>query len=135
MKKSIFILIAMIATLTISAQSTRLDNVSFTSTYVVQQHIDVGQVVQSSFTYTSNIQALPCGAVTGINTAPTSNYTTNLSVTDVPCNYPDAYWQRDVGWNTTVTFNYTQGSINIGKLPERCIQKDYQNVQHYYCFA
>lgn len=129
MKRFIFILIALIATLTIGAQSLRLDNSSFINTCVVQQHIDVGTVFQTNNIYISQT-IFPALASTNAyysshsgNTVYTNNYLSSTS-------YADQY-RRGVGLINDYTYNYIQTSniVNTNNI----IQDNYKNIQRYYC--
>ena len=132
MRRFIFMLIALLAVLTIDAQAIRLDNASFINTCVVQQHIDVGVTIQT-YNYISTFQVqFQSGLYSYYESVPTFSYTT--LVMDVPCNTQPAYWHRDVGWsnNNSYSYNYIQTN-NIIDATTLYNQNNYKNVQKYYC--
>ena len=126
MKKFISIFIALFAILTIQAQQYSLDK-TFINTVVVQQHIDVGVTIQSTF---QNIY---------ITSVPASAYympsVTTITITNNPISYYTSYteqYRRGVGLiNTCNDYNYIQTN-NLVQLPVYS-QNNYQNVQKYYC--
>lgn len=125
MKKLIFILIALIATLTIGAQSLRLENSSFINTCVVQQHIDVGVTLQTNNIYISQTFLPP---VTNFyyEIQPNNIYTSNLI--NNYTSYTEQY-RRGVGLNNTYNYIKTTDLINTNVDT----QDNYKDVQRYYC--
>lgn len=127
MKRFIFILIAFIATLTIGAQSLRLDNSSFINTCVVQQHIDVGVTLQTNNIYISQT-FLPQVDNFYYEIQPNNIYTSNLI--NNYTSYTEQY-RRGVGLNNTYTYNYIKTTNLINTNVDT--QDNYKNVQKYYC--
>ena len=131
MKKFVFILIALIACLTIQAQAIRLDNSSSSNVCVIQQHIDVGVTIQP-IVY-SNIY---------ISSVPASAYympsATTIAITNNPISYYTSYteqYRRGVGLiNTYNHYNYIQTN-NLIDVTDNGAAKKYcwMNIQKYYC--
>ena len=126
MKKFISILIALFAILTIQAQQYSLDK-AYSNTCVVQQHIDVGVTIQSTF---QNIYII---------SVPASAYympsATTITITNNPISYYTSYteqYRRGVGLITT---NASYNTIPTTNLVRDVVysQNNYQNVQKYYC--
>ena len=131
MKKFVFILISLIACLTIQAQAIRLDNSNSSNVYVVQQHIDVGVAIQTTVNniYTSSILPATTYRVSETNlyvpgyVVTTSNLLSNTSYTE--------QYRRGVGLITT---NVSYNTIQTNNLVRDVYtQNNYQNVQKYYC--
>ena len=131
MKKFVFILISLIACLTIQAQAIRLDNSSSSNVCVVQQHIDVGVTIQP-IVY-SNIY---------ISSVPASAYympsATTIAITNNPISYYTSYTKQyrcGVGLiNTYNHYNYIQTN-NLIDVTDNGAAKKYcwMNIQKYYC--
>ena len=135
MKKFVFILIALIACLTIQAQAIRLDNSNSSDVYVVQQHIDVGVTIQSTFNniYTSSFLPVTTYHVSKTNlyvpsyVVTTSNLLSNTSYTE--------QYRRGVGLISTYNhYNYIQTN-NLIDVTDNAAAKKYcwMNIQKYYC--
>ena len=135
MKKFVFILIALIACLTIQAQAIRLDNSNSSDVYVVQQHIDVGVTIQFTFNniYTSSFLPVTTYHVSKTNlyvpsyVVTTSNLLSNTSYTE--------QYRRGVGLISTYNhYNYIQTN-NLIDVTDNAAAKKYcwMNIQKYYC--
>ena len=128
MKKFISILIALFAIMTIQAQQYSLDK-AYSNTCVVQQHIDVGVTIQSTFQniYISSVPAsvyyMPSATTIAITTNPISYYTS----------YTEQY-RRGVGLinNNVINRNIYIQTTNLVNDVDYS-QNNYQNVQKYYC--
>jgi len=129
MKRFIFILIALIATLTIGAQSIRLDNAGFSNTVVVQQHIDVGHVFQNTYIYSFQT-ILPGVVTTYYNVQPNTMTIANNIQTYTSST---TQYRRGVGLinNNNESYNAFQ-TINLIR-DVGYTKNNYQNVQKYYC--
>ena len=135
MKKFVFILISLIACLTIQAQAISLDNSNSSDVYVVQQHIDVGVTIQSTVNniYTSSVLPVTTYRVSETNlyvpsyVVTTSNLLSNTSYTE--------QYRRGVGLiNTYSNYNYIQTN-NLIDVTDNAAAKKYcwMNIQKYYC--
>ena len=131
MKKFVFILISLIACLTIQAQSIRLDNSNSSDVFVVQQHIDVGVTIQSTVNniYTSSVLPVTTYRVSETNlyvpsyVVTTSNLLSNTSYTE--------QYRRGVGLiNTNACYNTIKTTNLVRNV---YTQNNYRNVQKYYC--
>ena len=129
MKYFLFILIAFIASLTVQAQAYQLDNLNYSNICVVQQHIDVGVIIQP-IVY-SNIY---------ISSVPASAYympsATTIAITNNPISYYTSYteqYRRGVGLinNNVINRNNTIQTTNL--VPDVYTQNNYKDVQKYYC--
>ena len=131
MKKFVFILISLIACLTIQAQAIRLDNSNSSDVFVVQQHIDVGVTIQSTVNniYTSSVLPVTTYRVSETNlyvpsyVVTTSNLLSNTSYTE--------QYRRGVGLiNTNACYNTIETTNLVRNV---YTQNNYRNVQKYYC--
>ena len=127
MKKFISIFIALFAILTIQAQQYSLDK-SFINTVVVQQHVDVGVNIQSTFQniYISSVPAIAYYMPSA----------TTISITNNTLSYYTSYteqYRRGVGLinNNVINRNNTIQTTNL--VTDIYTQNNYQNVQKYYC--
>lgn len=128
MKRFIFCLLSLLCMLAVQAQVTRLDKASYPNTYVLCEHIDVGQVVQAINVYT------PISPVTNTYCVTSNNYATNAvyctSVTPVIYTSSISVYQRGVGLINTYSYinNLTQSTIGYTS------NTPYRNVERYYCY-
>ena len=132
MKKFVFILIALVACLTIQAQAIRLDNSNSSNVYVVQQHIDVGITIQPTHIYTYT--TLPAKVSVVVSTDNNTTYTpmtTTLNKNTAYYYTSCTGYRRGVGLiNTNANYN-TIKTINL--VRDVYTQNNYKNVQKYYC--
>ena len=129
MKNFLLILIAFIASLTVQAQAYQLDNLNYSNICVVQQHIDVGVIIQPIVYSNIYISSMPASAYY----MPSA---TTISITNNPISYYTSYteqYRRGVGLinNNVINRNNTIQTTNL--VPDIYTQNNYQNVQKYYC--
>ena len=133
MKKFISFLIALFAILTIQAQQYSLDK-SFINTCVVQQHIDVGVTIQSTF---QNIYTTPTSfPVATYYVSETNLYVPRYVATTSNLLYCTSYtgYRRGVGLinDNVINRNTYIQTTNLIE-PIAYSQDNYKNVQRYYC--
>ena len=130
MKKFISILISLLAILTIQAQEYRMDK-TYSNTCVVQQHIDVGVIVQPTNIYTYS--TLPTQVSVVVNSDYNTTYTPMTTLNKYTAYYYTSCtgYRRGVGLiNTNACYNTIETTNLVRNV---YTQNNYRNVQKYYC--